>query len=152
MGVNKHLTHVEELVLTKGNSGAQEALQVLDSVGKTLSPSGGAQVTITTKWDGAPAVVCVIDPADNKDIKVMGSKPHTLKFTQNSSVCVRHISSFKIAKPKKNHIHLKFKIFHPSSFKGNDFPKINFKRGSLVKYFPKKSDKPNKILIIVGFI
>ena len=34
---------------------------------------------------------------------------------------------------------------------GNDFPKINFKRGSLVKYFPKKSDKPNKILIIVGF-
>ena len=29
---------------------------------------------------------------------------------------------------------------------------INFKRGSLVKYFPKKSDKPNKILIIVGFM
>ena len=57
-----------------------------------------------------------------------------------------------MAKPKKNHIHLKFKIFHPSLFKGNDFPKINFKRGSLVKYFPKKSDKPNKILIIVGFM
>ena len=53
---------------------------------------------------------------------------------------------------KKNHIHLKFKIFHPSSLKGNYFPKINFKRGSLVKYFPKKRDKPNKILIIVGFI
>ena len=66
MGVNKHLTHVEELVLTKGNDGAQEALSMLEQVGKTLSPSGGAAVTITTKWDGAPAVVCGIDPADGQ--------------------------------------------------------------------------------------
>ena len=66
MGVNKHLSHIEELVLTKGNDGAQEALKALNAVGKTLSPSGGAAVTITTKWDGAPAVVCGIDPADGK--------------------------------------------------------------------------------------
>ena len=66
MAVNKHLTHLEELILTKGTTGAEEALAVLKNVGSTLSPSGGAPVTITTKWDGAPAVICGIDPADGK--------------------------------------------------------------------------------------
>ena len=64
--VNKHLDHAEDLILLKGSAGAKEAIAALRSVGQTLSPSGGAAVTITTKWDGAPAVICGIDPADGK--------------------------------------------------------------------------------------
>jgi hypothetical protein len=63
---NKHLEHVEDLILLEGTNGAQKAIQVLRDVGKALTPSGGAGITITTKWDGAPAVVCGIDPADGK--------------------------------------------------------------------------------------
>ena len=66
MGVNKHLTHIEELVLTRGNDGANDAIDILKKVGETLNPTGVPGVTITTKWDGAPAVICGIDPADGK--------------------------------------------------------------------------------------
>ena len=66
MAVNKHLEHVDELIFTRGSAGASLAIQTLKAVGSTLSPSGGAPVTITTKWDGAPAVICGIDPADGK--------------------------------------------------------------------------------------
>ena len=66
MAVNKHLEHVDELIFTRGIAGAKLAIQTLKAVGSTLSPSGGPPVTITTKWDGAPAVICGIDPADGK--------------------------------------------------------------------------------------
>ena len=82
----------------------------------------------------------------------MGSIPHTLKFTQNSSDCVRHTSSFKIASEKKKNTHLLFNKVHPASDKVKDFPKIFFKIDSFVKYFPDNKAKPNKIFIIVGFI
>ena len=63
---NKHLDHLEDLILLEGNSGAKKAIDVLKEVGAVLSPGGGADVAITTKWDGAPAVICGIDPADGK--------------------------------------------------------------------------------------
>ena len=66
MGVNKHLTHIEELVLTRGNDGANDAIDILKKVGETLNPTGVPGVTITTKWDGAPAVICGIDPSDGQ--------------------------------------------------------------------------------------
>ena len=52
----------------------------------------------------------------------------------------------------KKNIHLKFNLFHPSSFKGMALPKIFFKTGSFVKYFPKYSANAKIILIIVGFM
>ena len=64
--VNKHLDHLEDLVIIDGAAGARKAIEVLKEVGAVLSPSGGAPMTITTKWDGAPAVICGIDPSDGK--------------------------------------------------------------------------------------
>ena len=63
---NKHLDHIEDLILLEGNSGAKKAIEVLKEVGSVLSPGGGASVQITTKWDGAPAVIAGIDPSDGK--------------------------------------------------------------------------------------
>lgn len=66
MAVNKHLEHVEDLILLEGRQGAEKAIKALRSVVNTLSGTGGPSVRITTKWDGAPAVVAGIDPADGK--------------------------------------------------------------------------------------
>ena len=63
---NKHLDHIEDLILLEGNSGAKKAIDVLKEVGAVLSPGEGASVQITTKWDGAPAVIAGIDPSDGK--------------------------------------------------------------------------------------
>ena len=63
---NKHLEHVEDLILLEGRSGADKAIKVLKDVATSLSGAGGPAVSITTKWDGAPAIVCGTDPVDGK--------------------------------------------------------------------------------------
>ena len=63
---NKHLEHIEDLILLEGRSGADKAIKILRKVGETLTGAGGPALTITTKWDGAPAVVAGIDPSDGK--------------------------------------------------------------------------------------
>ena len=82
----------------------------------------------------------------------MGNKPQTLKFTQNSSDCVLHTNSFKIANAKKKYIHLLFNISQPSLVNAIDFPISFLSTGSFVKYLPNIRARPNKIFIIVGLI
>ncbi len=66
-GKNLHLEHVEDLVFNEGYLGAQRALNYLNSVREMLAQGAGtASARITVKWDGAPAVICGIDPLDGK--------------------------------------------------------------------------------------
>ena len=62
-GKNTHLTHVEDRIIIDGSQGGKEAINILREMGKYLSgnKSGGV---VTTKWDGAPAIICGTDPAD----------------------------------------------------------------------------------------
>ena len=85
-------------------------------------------------------------------MKVIGSKPQTLKLTQNSSDCVLQTNSFKIASPKKKNIHLLLNNSQPSFVSGIDFPINFFNTGSFVKYLPNIKARPNKILMIVGLM
>lgn len=63
---NTHLTHIEETIITDGADGAKNAINFLKEVRNMLSSNVRTGVNITTKWDGAPAVFCGIDPADGK--------------------------------------------------------------------------------------
>ncbi len=65
-GKNLHLEHIEDLVFLQGASGAQSALQYVNSVRDMLEEGGTANSSVTVKWDGAPAIFCGIDPADGK--------------------------------------------------------------------------------------
>jgi hypothetical protein len=54
---NTHLEHLEDDILNKGSDGGRNAIAFLRELGKMLSePDSG--IRITTKWDGAPAVIC----------------------------------------------------------------------------------------------
>jgi len=64
-GANLHLEHLEDNVLNRGVSGAREAINFLQSLRDMLAGQSQSRVNITTKWDGAPAVICGINP-DNK--------------------------------------------------------------------------------------
>jgi hypothetical protein len=64
--VIKHLTHLEDLVLTKYADGAQEALQTLQGLTKFFEGHANAPVNLTVKIDGAPAIIAGNDPADGK--------------------------------------------------------------------------------------
>jgi hypothetical protein len=65
-GANLHLEHLEDHVLNRGVTGAREAINFLQSLRDMLAGQSQSKVNITTKWDGAPAVICGINPNNKK--------------------------------------------------------------------------------------
>ena len=65
-GKNTHLEHLEDEIINKGTQGGQQAIDILKEMGKFLSGNAQSAVSLTTKWDGAPAIVCGIDPEDGQ--------------------------------------------------------------------------------------
>jgi Family of unknown function (DUF6267) len=63
---NVHLEHFEDLLINDGVVGAQKALKVADGVRKLLAKGKGKPTKVTVKWDGSPAIICGVDPADKK--------------------------------------------------------------------------------------
>ena len=64
-GPNKHLTHLEELILTNGKEGATRAIQYLQALTEVLDSGTPKAVNTTVKYDGAPAVIVGVDPNGN---------------------------------------------------------------------------------------
>ena len=56
-GKNTHLEHLEDNIFNKGYAGAKEAVDYLYSLHEMLDGHSKAAVSMTTKWDGAPAIV-----------------------------------------------------------------------------------------------
>ena len=65
-GKNLHLEHIEDEVLNGGVVGPRGAVNFLQSLRDMLAGSSSTNTFITTKWDGAPAVFCGINPENNK--------------------------------------------------------------------------------------
>jgi hypothetical protein len=63
---NLHLEHLEDQVLNRGVDGAREAIDFLRSLRDMLAGHVEKPINITTKWDGAPAVFCGINPENGK--------------------------------------------------------------------------------------
>ena len=63
---NTHLTHIEETIITDGASGAENAINFLKEVRNMLSSNARTGVNVTTKWDGAPAIFCGVNPENGK--------------------------------------------------------------------------------------
>ena len=65
-GKNTHLQHAEDLILLEGTDGGKRAIQLMKDMMPFLSGKPGSKLSVTTKYDGAPAVICGIDPSDGK--------------------------------------------------------------------------------------
>ena len=65
-GANLHLEHIEDEVLNRGTNGARDAINFLQSLRDMLAGHAESRVNLTTKWDGAPAVFCGINPDNGK--------------------------------------------------------------------------------------
>ncbi len=63
MAKNTHLEHLEDDILNLGSEGGKSAIAFLKSLGAMLSQGDKTKsVKVTTKWDGAPAIICGTDP------------------------------------------------------------------------------------------
>ena len=65
-GKNTHLEHLEDNIFNKGHEGAKEAVDYLYSLHQMLEGNTKTPVSMTTKWDGAPAIVAGKDPQTGK--------------------------------------------------------------------------------------
>ena len=65
-GANLHLEHLEDEVLNNGINGARNAINFLQSLRNMLAGHSTSKVSVTTKWDGAPAVFCGTNPDNGK--------------------------------------------------------------------------------------
>ncbi len=65
-GKNTHLEHLEDMIFNEGFTGAQKALTYLESLRQMFDKGEGNPVTVTVKWDGAPAIICGTDPLDGQ--------------------------------------------------------------------------------------
>jgi hypothetical protein len=65
-GKNTHLEHLEDQIINKGFNGVQEVVATLQGLSDMLGGHAEHKYKISTKWDGAPAIICGIDPTDNQ--------------------------------------------------------------------------------------
>ena len=63
---NTHLEHLEDDIINRGTKGGENALNFLRSVRDMLAGSSNKKVNMTVKWDGAPAIICGINPENGK--------------------------------------------------------------------------------------
>ena len=62
---NTHLEHLEDDIINRGSKGGENAINFLKSVRNMLAGSSGG-VNMTVKWDGAPAIICGVNPENGK--------------------------------------------------------------------------------------
>lgn len=65
-GVNTHLEHLEDDIINNGSKGGRNALNFLKAVKKMLAGNTGGRLNVTVKWDGAPAIICGVNPENGK--------------------------------------------------------------------------------------
>jgi hypothetical protein len=95
---NTHLEHLEDLIFNNGYAGAVEALNFIESLRHMLGEGTGTTTKLTVKWDGSPAIICGIDPADSKFF--VGTKSVFAKGEPKLCKSNRDIEKFYSDKPE----------------------------------------------------
>jgi len=89
---NKHLTHLEELILTRGQEGYDVAKSVLTNLLSHLQGKSKNNIGVSTKWDGAPAIfVGRVDTKDGKNKFFINTKSIFNKQQQKNNFSIEDI-------------------------------------------------------------
>jgi len=64
-GANTHLTHIEDSIILFGSDGIEGSIDYLDKTLR-LAEDGSVEFCVTTKYDGAPAVICGENPENGR--------------------------------------------------------------------------------------
>ena len=63
---NTHLEHLEDDIINNGFDGGKNAIAFLESLKDMLAGNSTSKLNVTTKWDGASAIVCGPSPENGK--------------------------------------------------------------------------------------
>jgi len=76
-----HLEHIEDIIITDGYEGGKAVVEYFRGLLLTLKGTSSEAMSVSVKWDGAPAVVCGTNPANGKFF--VGTKS---VFAQNAKI------------------------------------------------------------------
>jgi hypothetical protein len=109
---NTHLEHLEDDIINRGAKGGENAIAFLTSTRNMLAGNVGGKINMTVKWDGAPAIICGINPENGKFFvgtkSVFNATPkinyttgdirknHGGVVAQKLEICLRHLSKLPI--------------------------------------------------------
>ncbi len=83
-GIIKHLTHLEELILTRQKEGLDVAIEFIKALADSFNGNVDSGVFTTVKYDGAPAIICGYNPENNKffvSTKSIAAKTPKINYT-----------------------------------------------------------------------
>lgn len=104
-----HLEHIEDIVLTNGFEGAKSVIDYYKGLLVTLQGTTVNPVQVSVKWDGAPAVVCGINPDNGRwfvGTKSVFAKSPKINYTK-SDIARNHGTEDLGQKLLKCLVHLK---------------------------------------------
>jgi len=109
---NTHLEHLEDDIINRGSKGGENAVSFLKATRDMLAGHSSGKMNMSVKWDGAPAVICGINPENGKFFvgtkSIFNVKPkinystgdirknHNGNLVNKLQVCLRELSKLGI--------------------------------------------------------
>jgi hypothetical protein len=104
-----HLEHIEDIIITDGYVGGQAVVEYFRGLLLTLKGSSSEAMSVSVKWDGAPAVVCGTNPDNGRffvGTKSVFSKTPKINYTKKD-IATNHGTDELGQKLLKCLVHLK---------------------------------------------
>ena len=98
-----HLEHIEDIILYDGFDGGKRVVDYFRALLVTLQGTSAESMSVSVKWDGAPAIFAGVDPSDGKFFVakkgVFNVNPQLFKTEDdiNRSLSGDLVNKFKIA-------------------------------------------------------
>ena len=139
---NVHLEHLEDDIINRGSKGGENAINFLKSVRDMLAGSSRAKVNMTVKWDGAPAIICGINPENGKffvGTKSVFNKNPKVNYT-NADIRKNHsgelASKLQIALRELSRLGIKGVLQGDFLFSQSDLKKIDMDGDAMISFTP----------------
>lgn len=161
VGKNVHLEHIEDEVFNGGIIGTRKALNFLISLRNLLAGNSKSKVNVSVKWDGAPAIVCGVNPENGKffvGTKSVFNKNGKLNYTfkdieqnhpgtdlqEKLKICLMELPKLGIKGILQGD--LLFTKGEVKSVEIQGTPHVAFRANTITYAIPKDSDLAQKVL------
>lgn len=155
-----HLEHIEDIVLTNGYEGGSAVVGYFTDLYGMLKGASANAVQVSVKWDGAPAVVCGINPDNGKffvGTKSVFAKTPKINYTKQDIVrnhgtddlgqkllkCLVHLKKLNIQGVLQGDMMFTDNDLKNESINGKSF--VTFRPNEIVYAVPESSELAEQI-------
>ena len=139
---NTHLEHLEDDIINRGTKGGENAINFLKSIRNMLAGSSNKKVNMTVKWDGAPAIICGVNPENGKffvGTKAVFNKNPKINYT-NADIRKNHsgdlATKLSIALRELSRLGIKGVLQGDFLFAKSDLKKIELDGDAMISFTP----------------